>query len=197
MRIEAGLNERSYEVWKSGAVMSGVARLPIQSEPFPEAWFTLQTRYRYEKKVSAELASKGLEVFLPIRKENREWSDRTKVVTIPLFPGYVFVRSSRSLTLRLLVLQTPGVMGFVSFAGTAAVVPAKQIEDLQLLLAEKVPFSPYPFVQVGQRVRIRGGCLNGVEGLLVQCEKGKLVISIEPIQRSLAIEIQGYEVEMI
>ncbi len=118
--------------------MSSVARLPIQSEPLLEAWFSLQTRYRYEKKVAAQLASKGLEVFLPVRKENREWSDRTKEISVPLFAGYVFVRSSRSLALRLLVLQTPGVMGFVSFAGTAAVVPPKQIEDLRLLLAEKL-----------------------------------------------------------
>lgn len=196
-KIEAGLNERSYELSESGAGMSGVARLPVQPEPLPEVWFTLQTRYRYEKKAAAQLASKGLEVFLPVRKENREWSDRTKIITVPLFPGYAFVRSFRSLALRLLVLQTPGVMGFVSFAGTAATVPPKQIEDLQLLLAENVPFSLYPFVQVGQHVRIRGGCLNGVEGLLTRREKGKLVISIESIQRSLAIEIQGYEVEMI
>jgi len=103
----------------------------------------------------------------------------------------------RSLAARLLVLQTPGVMGFVSFARTAAVVPQKQIEDLQLLLAEEVPFSLYPFVQAGRRVRIRSGCLDGVEGLLLQNENGKLVISLDSIQRSLAVEIQGYEVELI
>ena len=177
--------------------MSGAARLMMQTEPLTEAWFTVQTRYRFEKKVSALLTSKGMEVFLPLRKENRAWSDRTKEVTIPLFPGCAFVRSDRSVVRRLQVLQTAGVMGFVSFAGMAAVVPPKQIEDLQLLLAKDVPFSLYPFIQVGRRVRIRGGCLHGVEGLLAQREKGKLVISIESVQRSLAIEIQGYEVEMI
>ena len=134
---------------------------------------------------------------MPLRKENREWSDRKRVVTVPLFPGYAFVRSARSVMLRLLVLQTAGVMGFVSFAGTAATVPHKQIDDLRLLLAADAPFSMYPFVLVGQRVRIRGGCLQGIEGLLTQREKGKLVISIESIQRSLAIEIQGYEVELV
>jgi len=162
-----------------------------------EAWFAVQTRYRFEKKVAWQLADKGMEVFLPLRKESRAWSDRNKVVTVPLFPGYAFVRSDRSVVLRLLVLQTAGVMGFVSFAGTAATVPQKQIEDLQLLVAEDVPFSFSPFLQVGRRVRIRGGCLHGVEGLLTEREKNKLVISVESIQRSLAIEIQGYEVEMI
>jgi hypothetical protein len=78
-----------------------------------------------------------------------------------------------------------------------ALVPQKQIEDMRLLLAQTVPFSLYPFLRTGQRVRIRGGCLHGVEGLLTQRDKGKLVISIESIQRSLAIEIQGYELELI
>jgi len=177
--------------------MSSAARLPMLLESAAEVWFVLQTRYRFEKKVAAQLSGKGIEVFLPLRKENRDWSDRQKLVTVPLFPGYAFVRSARSVALRLLVLQTAGVMGFVSFAGTAAVVPQKQIEDLQLLLAEEVPFSLYPFLRAGQRVRIRGGCLDGVEGLLAQRDKGKLVISIESIQRSLAIEIHGYEVELI
>jgi len=169
----------------------------LAPEPHTEMWFALQTRYRFEKKVAAQLASKGLEVFLPLRHEHRAWSDRQKLVSIPLFPGYAFVRSARSIVPRLQVLQTAGVMGFVSFAGSAAVIPQKQIEDLRLLLTQPVPFTLYPFLRVGQRVRIRGGCLDGVEGLLAQRDKDKLVISIESIQRSLAIELQGYEVELI
>jgi len=192
-----GVNEQSYGFGKRTVPMSNAARVAMLPEPEPAVWFALQTRYRFEKKVATQLASKGMDVFLPLRKENREWSDRQKLVTVPLFPGYAFVHSARSLALRLLVLQTAGVMGFVSFAGTAAVVPQKQIEDLRLLLAKSVPFSLHPFLRAGQRVRIRGGCLDGVEGLLTQRDKDKLVISIESIQRSLAIEIQGYEVDLI
>lgn len=177
--------------------MSSAAMLPLRTEPEEEVWFAVQTRYRFEKRVAEQLAGKGIGVFLPLRKENRDWSDRKKVIMVPLFPGYAFVRSDRSVVRRLLVLQTGGVMGFVSFAGTAAIVPPKQIEHLQLLLAEDVPFTLSPFVEMGQRVRIRGGCLHGVEGLLTQRDKGKLVISIESIQRSLAIEIQGHELELI
>jgi len=177
--------------------MSSAPRIAIPPEPQAEVWLAVQIRYRFEKKVFAQLSGKGMEVFLPLRKETREWSDRQKLVTVPLFPGYAFVRSARSLALRLQVLQTAGVMGFVSFAGTAAVVPQKQIEDLRLLLTQSVPFSLYPFLRLGQRVRIRGGCLHGLEGLLSKRDKSKLVISIESIQRSLAIEIQGYELELI
>jgi len=95
------------------------------------------------------------------------------------------------------VLRTAGLIGFVSFGGSIVAVPSKQIEDLQLLLQEKTPFSMHSFVHAGQRVRIRGGCLHGLEGMLVQNEKRKLVISIESIQRSLAIELQGYELELV
>jgi transcription antitermination factor NusG len=195
-KTEAGVNERSYGWSNRGAAMSSAAPVAMAPEP-AELWFALQTRYRFEKKVAQQLAGKGMEVFLPLRKESREWSDRQKMVTVPLFPGYAFVRSVRSVALRLLVLQTAGVMGFVSFAGTAAIVSEKQIDDLRLLLAQEVPFSMYPFLQTGKRVRIRGGCLDGVEGLLTQRDKGKLVISIESIQRSLAVEIQGYDVDLI
>ena len=85
----------------------------------------------------------------------------------------------------------------MSFGGLITAVPPKQIEDLQLLLQDKALFSLHPFVRAGQRVRIRGGCLHGLEGVLVRHEKEKLLISIESIQRSLAIEVQGYELELV
>jgi transcription antitermination factor NusG len=160
-------------------------------------WFAVQTRYRFEKRVVAQLSHKRCEVYLPLLTEHHNWSDRQKVVTTPLFPGYAFVHIDRSRDAREAVLQTAGLIGFVSFGGSIAAVPAKQIENLQLLLREKGLFSLHSFVQAGQRVRIRGGCLHGLEGMLVKHEKGKLLISIESIQRSLAIEIQGFELEPV
>jgi transcription antitermination factor NusG len=162
-----------------------------------KSWVVLQTRFRFEKKVAAQLAGKGIEVFLPMRRENHSWSDRRKTVEVPLFPGYVFVHSAPSLALRLLVLQTAGVMGFVSSAGTAALVPVQQMKGLQLLVTADAPFSLHPFLQAGTRARIRGGCLDGLEGLVPQAGTNKLVISIESIQRSLAVEFQNHEVEVI
>ena len=158
-------------------------------------WFAIQTRYRFEKRVAAQLNHKNIPVYLPLRTECHSWSDRQKALTIPLFPGYAFVHISPSRDAWQPVLQTAGLIGFVSFGELVVAVPAKQISDLQLLLQQKVPFSLYPFVPAGRRVRIRGGCLDGLEGVL-QHEKGKLVISVESIQRSVAIEMQGYEVEL-
>jgi transcription antitermination factor NusG len=160
-------------------------------------WFAVQTRYRFEKKVVAQLNYKSCKVYLPLLTEHHTWTDRHKVVTIPLFPGYAFVHIDQSRDARRNVLQTAGLIGFVSMGGIIAAVPTKQIEDLQLLLQQKGLCSLHAFVHAGQRVRIRGGCLHGLEGVLVQHEKGKLVISIESIQRSLAIEIKGYELELV
>jgi transcription antitermination factor NusG len=176
--------------------MSGSYGIPAV-ETGSTQWFALETRSRFEKKVVAQLDNKGFTVFLPLLTEHHAWSDRAKVVTVPLFPGYAFVHLDQSRDAWQGVLRTAGLIGFVSFGGSIVAVPSKQIEDLQLLLQEKTPFSMHSFVHAGQRVRIRGGCLHGLEGMLVQNEKRKLVISIESIQRSLAIELQGYELELV
>lgn len=177
--------------------MTGTTPTPPQAEMPAPQWFAVQTRHRFEKKVVAQLNSKSCEVYLPLLTERHIWSDRRKAVTTPLFPGYAFVHIDPSRRARQSVLQTAGLIGFVSFGGIVTAVPPKQIEDLQRLLQEKTPFALHPFVHAGQRVRIRGGCLQGLEGLLLQHERGKLLICVESIRRSLAIEIQGYELELI
>ncbi len=170
----------------------------LESQILAEAsWYAIQTRYRLEKKVAAGLQNKGVEVFLPLIRQLHFWSDRQKAVDIPLFSGYIFVRLHASRTSRLTVARTEGVIGFVAFHGDAIPIPEKQIECLRKLLAQSVPCSLHAFLKVGQRVRILGGCLDGLEGILEQHAPKKLVISIECIQRSVAIEIAGYELEPI
>jgi transcription antitermination factor NusG len=99
---------------------------------------------------------------------------------------------------RLAVLQTPGVLAFVGIQGVGIPVPDKEIEDIKTLLARDADCMPYPFLKVGRRVRIRGGCFDGVEGILVGKNRDRsLVVSIELIQRSVAVRIDGYHVEAI
>jgi transcription antitermination factor NusG len=173
---------------------------PLWPQPAAEdesqQWFAVETRHRFEKKVAAQLQYKGLRVFLPLLTEHHTWSDRQKAVTTPLFSGYAFVYLDPSRDSCRAVLQTAGLIRFVSFGGIVSAVPRKQIEDLQLLLQKKGRFSLHAFVHAGQRVRIRGGCLHGLEGVLLEHEKEKLVISIQSIQPSLVLEIQGYELEL-
>ena len=159
------------------------------------SWHAIQIRYQFEKKATEQLQARGVEAFLPVRVEVHRWSDRDKEIQVPLFPGYAFVRVAQSSYWRLRVLTTPGVIGFVEFQGIAATVPATQIEYIRLLLSHKVPCSLHAFLRIGQKVRVRGGCLDGLVGFLVDNGKDHLVISIECIQRSIALEIDGYELE--
>jgi len=174
--------------------VTAAARVPV---PQAEQWYAIQTRYHFERRVTAQLQRKGLETFLPLLKEIHRWSDRQKPVEIPLFSGYTFARFLPSPPLRKEFLQTQGVVGLISFAGEASPVPDKQIDDLQLLLKTSIPCSLHAFLKLGQKVRIRGGCLDGIEGILEQSGKKNLVISIDVIQRSLAVKIEGYELELI
>ncbi len=164
----------------------------------PADWYAIQTRPRHEKKAAAELQNKGVVTFLPLYTEIHRWSDRRKLVEMPLFPCYAFIHMVPSDEVTLRVLRTTGVLGFVGIRGQGLPIPDNQIEDVRKLLACRVPFSPYPFLRAGQRVRIRGGSLDGIEGVLV-ARKGdrSFIISVELIQRSLAIRIEGFDVEAL
>lgn len=161
-------------------------------------WYAIQTRSRHEKMVERQLQNQGIVTFLPLGKQLHHWSDRRKMVEVPLFPGYAFVRTTSSPEERMRVLQTNGVVNFVGGQGKGIPVPDSQIEAVQAVVTGQVPFTSHRFLRVGQRVRIRGGSLDGVEGILIAQDQGRhLVISVEPIQRSLAIRIEGYDVEPI
>jgi transcription antitermination factor NusG len=169
--------------------------LPLRAQA--EQWYSIQTRYRFERKVTLQLQQKGLQTFLPLLEELHRWSDRRQPIYVPLFSGYTFARFDLSAGRRMEVLHTEGVIGLISFGGVATPIPAKQIDDLQRLLSQKVPCSLHAFLKVGQHVRIRGGCLDGLEGILAQRGEKSLVISIESIERAVAVTIEGYELEMI
>jgi len=160
-------------------------------------WYSVQTRYRFERKVTIQLQQKGVQTFLPLLQEFHRWSDRRQPVYIPLFSGYTFARLELSTAMRTELLRTRGVIGLIGFRGIAIPIPAKQIDDLQMLLSQKVPCCLHAFLKVGQHVRIRGGCLDGLEGILAQRGEKNLVIAIEAIQRAVAITIEGYELELI
>jgi transcription termination/antitermination protein NusG len=160
-------------------------------------WYAIHTRSRHEKMVAEQLETQSIESFLPLVKRTHRWSDRTKEVELPLFAGYNFVRLTLSSPDRLRVLKTHGVAGFVGVRGVGISIPEAQIESLKTVLVKQIPFQDYPFLQVGQRVRIRGGALDGVEGILAQKGDRTLVISVEPIQRALSICVEGYRFDPI
>ncbi|MBZ5597241.1 MAG: UpxY family transcription antiterminator [Acidobacteriia bacterium] len=162
------------------------------------SWYAIQTRSRHEKKVADEIHEKGISAFLPLVTRVHRWSDRRKEVQLPLFPGYVFVHTTAAPETRISVLRTPGVASFVGSQGRGTPIPDKQIDDIRVILDRNVPFELYPFLEINQRVRIRGGALDGVEGVLTAKNTDQsLVVSIGLIQRSLLVRVTGYELERI
>ncbi len=158
-------------------------------------WYAIQTRPRHEKRVVAELNERQVLSYLPLMNEVHHWTDRRKVVQVPLFPGYVFINAQLDAAVRLSIVRISGVFGFVGTQREAVPIPGSQIEEIRTLLSKNVTLTPYPFLKVGQRVRIRGGALDGIEGILITNGKRHLVISVESIQRSLSLTIEGYDVE--
>jgi transcription antitermination factor NusG len=160
------------------------------------SWFAIQTRPRFEKKVACKLQEKRIDTFLPLLSVKHQWRDRKRVIHPPLFPGYVFVRVAPALETRVSILRTDGVNGFVGVRGIGTPIPDREIETLQTLLEQRVPFEPYPYLKIGQRVCIRGGCLDGVEGVLTAVNGDQsLIVSVDLIQRSIAMRITGYTVQ--
>ncbi len=168
------------------------------TEDGPGCWYAVQTRSRHEKVVAQRIQERGLTAFLPLITEVHRWSDRKKTVELPLFGNYVFVKLSSSVEQRLKVLQIDGVARLVGVHGEGTPIPDEQIEAVQKLLKNELPWHTYPFLRIGQRVRIRSGALSGVEGILVSRNgDSTLVVSVDAIQRSLAVSIEGYDVEAV
>lgn len=163
------------------------------------SWYAVQTRTRCEKVAAKYLRMKGVNVFLPLVARLHRWSDRNKRVELPLFPGYEFVRIVPNPSTYHSVLQTPGIARFVGKNGENLLsVPDKEIDDIRTVLDSECQCTDFPFFKVGQRLRIRGGCLDGLEGtLMVQNNKRSMVISVELIHRSVAISIEGFDAEVI
>jgi transcription antitermination factor NusG len=161
-------------------------------------WFAVQTRSRHEKRAHAELREKGIQSFLPLFTEKHQWSDRQRIVEMPLFPQYLFVRIAVSGDERISVLRTNGVVGLVGSKGSAIAIPDDQIDRIQRVIDQKIPLNPHLYLNVGQRIRIRGGALDGLEGILTAVNGDQnLVVSVELIQRSLAVRITGFEIEPV
>jgi transcription antitermination factor NusG len=161
------------------------------SEPF---WYAAYTSANHEKRVAEQLTRRSVEHFLPLYHTVRRWKDRRVQLQLPLFPGYVFVRLA--LRDRLHALQVPGVAKLVGFCGTPTALPQEEIDALRTGLLNGLRAEPHPYLTVGRHVRIKGGPLAGMEGILIR-RKNRLrfVVSVELIQRAIAVEMDEIDLE--
>jgi transcription antitermination factor NusG len=169
------------------------APMPAHCEP---RWYAAYTCANREKRVAEQLGVREVEHFLPLYASVRRWKDRRVMLELPLFPGYVFVRMA--MRNRLQVQTVPGVARLVGFDGAPAALPDEEIEALRASLCGDVRAEPHPYLTAGRRVRMKTGPLAGMEGVLLR-RKGsfRLVISIELIQRSVAVDADAADVEPI
>lgn len=159
-------------------------------------WHALYTRYQHEKLVEQILIQKGFETYLPLYHTTHQWKDRVQRLSLPLFPSYVFIRGG--LDRRLDIVTTRGVHAIVGDGEQAGVVTPSEIEAIRQLIAMRLQVEPHPFLKVGDRVRVKSGPLEGLEGILVrkknQC---RLVLSVELLQQSVATEVDARTVERL
>ncbi len=157
-------------------------------------WYAIHTRAKHEKRVAAELQERGIEAFVPVSREVHRWSDRVKVLEVPLFPCYAFVSAAVLADVQSTVLQHPSVLRWIGFQGRPSPIPTEEIVSLKTVMRAGVPVGQHSYMNLGERVRIRGGSLDGVEGILLENEP-KLVISVNLVGQSVAISLQNYEIE--
>lgn len=151
-------------------------------------WYALRVRHQHERPAERILRHKGWETLAPFYRTRRTWSDRTTELEFPLFAGYVFCRFHP--VDKAGVLNTPGVARIVGFGGAPAPVEEREIEDIRRVACSGLPVRPWPYLKAGDRVRLERGPLRGLEGtLLTEKRSLRLVVSVELLQRSLAVEL--------
>jgi len=168
------------------------------SIPFDQAprWFAVHTRYQHEQAVAASLLSKGFSVFLPTYDTIHRWSDRKKPVTLPLFPGYLFFADE--IDRRNQILSTPGVNAIIKTGSLPAEISNEEITAIRRMVESTLVVGPHPFLSEGDLVRIKAGPLEGLEGIISRRKDAlRLVLSIQILGQSAAVEIDGCVVERV
>jgi len=164
--------------------------------PDKAAWYAVHTRARHEKRVAERLATRSVEFFLPLYRSPHRWNDRTRAVEQPLLPGYLFVRIA--LQDRLLALEVPGVVRLLSFQGHPVPLPDEEVQQIRFAVHANLRMDPHPYLKVGSRVRVTRGPLEGTEGYVLRNKSEfRVVISLDMLMRSIAVEMDGSDVESV
>jgi len=162
----------------------------IQSEML---WYAGYTASRHEKRVAEHFAQRGVEHFLPLYQTIHRWNNGRHRVQLPLFPSYIFVRIA--LRDRLRVIEVPGFVRLVGFNSLPYPLPEADINKMKEALSKGVLAEPYPYLTGGTRVEIRNGPLQGMTGILLRRQNNcRVVISVDLIMRSMAVEVEASDV---
>jgi transcription antitermination factor NusG len=159
-------------------------------------WYAARIRPNHEKRVAERMVQRRIEHLLPLYTSLRQWRDRKVSLSMPLFPGYLFVRLC--IRERLRVLEVPGVAGLVGIGSQPAPLEDGDIRSIQDFVNFKSRIAPHPYLMIGNRARVRSGPFRGTEGIIVRIKsQTRLVISFNLIQRSVTLEIDAIELEPV
>ena len=151
-------------------------------------WFALQVRTRWESSTAVLLSGKGYQTLLPTYQTKKRWNGKVKQMNAPLFPGYVFCQFDA--LKRLPILVTPGVISVVGRGRVPFPVNDLEIAAIQTIVTSGFRAEPWPYLEVGQKIRIEGDSLSGLEGILIQFKgNNRIVVSVSLLRRSVALEI--------
>ena len=151
-------------------------------------WFAIRVKSNYEKPVSTALRGKGFDEFAPMYRARRQWSDRIKMIDLPLFPGYLFCRLD--LDKRLPLLTTPGFLYVVGKGNTPEPVDEREIIAIQRVVSSGVPLAPWPSLAVGQKVCLERGPLRGIEGVVAKiADEHRIYVNATLLQRSVCVQV--------
>ena len=154
-----------------------------------DRWYALFVRSRHEKTVENSLRSKCYNVFSPSYRTKRKRVDRIAEIEVPLFPGYVFCQFDPSK--RLPILMTPGVVGVVGPGNRPAPVDDTEIASIRTVALAGRSVQPWPFLRVGQRIRMQSGPLTGIEGIFLRVQdEDHLIVSVTLLQRAVSVVIE-------
>jgi transcription antitermination factor NusG len=167
-----------------------------ESQVYDGPWYALHTRHQHEKMVDQILTHKGFSTFLPLYAATHNWKDRSKALSLPLFPCYVFLKGG--IERRLQILTTPGIYGLVSSAGQPSAIPDIEIEAIRRVVESGTRVEAHPFLKCGTWVRVKCGPLTGIEGILVRKKNiSRLVLSVEILGTAASIEVAAFQVEAV
>jgi transcription antitermination factor NusG len=169
----------------------------VKEKEIESKWYAVYTRPRFEKQVLKSLVDQGIEAYLPLIKTMRQWSDRKKIVEVPLFSSYVFVHIDRSLYDQ--VLQTHGAVKYITFEGKAASIPSNQIDKLKIIVDsnEKVE-STWETRHRGDQVIVSAGSLKGLQGeLITKGDRKKVLVRIHGLDQNLIVEVHSSLIELV
>jgi transcription antitermination factor NusG len=172
------------------SIVSGETPDFVSAIPAGFPWYAVRTRSNFERIASTVLAGKGYQQYLPTYRVKKRWSDRPVITELPLFPGYVFCRFDSKK--RVPILSTPGVFAIIGFGNEAAPIPEEEIEAIKRVLESGLAAGPCPFIREGQRIRIKRGPLENVEGILLKKKsEWRMVISVCMLKRSVSVELDA------